>query len=327
MTTYRSLRSLAGRIARTPAARGANRLIAAAGFDALSRACARYTRYAPELVSIPLPNLAGGAPLHIRMHSGGGNDNVAFEAWRLGFYNYEPPFPCVYLALIQRAEVVFGIGANSGLYELAAAACRPAMRIFAFEPFPEAFAALTRNVALNHMDTAIQPVNQATAECSGVLHLYVPAKTHGALLETSASLNPDFRPAHSAVLEVPSVTLDEFSRTAQIRRIDLIRIDVESAEHRVLLGAGHALHAFRPFVILEVLENADIECLESIRQQYRYAIFAADGGGLREMPRIAYQPASDNQVLCPKERIDEFVRSLQSASIPVAPISPARQPQ
>jgi FkbM family methyltransferase len=309
MSFYKNARALAGSITRSPIGRQCNRLVDAAGMDRLSRKCARYTRYAPEVVNI---SIRGGEAPAFRMHSDGGNDNVAFQAWRLGFTGYEAPVSRIYLALAGEARAVFGAGANSGLYELAAASASPETRLYAFEPFPEAAEALRKNVALNNLADRIQVIEKAVADIPGEMDLYIPAKTHGDILEQSASLNPAFRSDHSAVLSVPVITLDEFRKSPGVPEPDLIRIDVESAEHRVLLGARHILEEKRPFIILEVLEAADTGAIDEIRNTCGYKVFTAEAGEVREQPRVVYNADRENQILCPADRIEDFRNRLEN---------------
>ncbi len=67
--------------------------------------------------------------------------------------------------------------------------------------------------------------------------------------------------AFSDALTEKSVTvemmqLDTFLEETGLRPA-LLKIDVEGAEHRVLLGSSHCLANIRPLIVVEVTENFD----------------------------------------------------------------------
>jgi FkbM family methyltransferase len=214
--------------------------------------------------------------------------------------------PALYARLAASARSIVGAGANSGFYELIAAAVSPNAHIFAFEPFPEACAALRQNIALNRFEDRIEALAVAMSNEVGTARLYVPAKTHGAVLEHSSSLNPDFRPEHSDVIEVPVTTLDHFVAVRGILHVDLLRADVESTEHLVLAGAAQVLEAHRPIVVMEVLADAHCAALEVVRARYGYVAYCVTERGIERCPAVAYRPRVQNQVLCPEERVAEL---------------------
>ena len=53
-------------------------------------------------------------------------------------------------------------------------------------------------------------------------------------------------------IEVPVTTLDEISNTLQLKKINLIKIDVEGHEYKALLGSKNVLQELRPIVIIEL---------------------------------------------------------------------------
>ena len=52
-------------------------------------------------------------------------------------------------------------------------------------------------------------------------------------------------------MTVQTLTLDSYCRNQSIRRLDLMKIDVEGAEHQVLAGAVNTVERHRPVVIFE----------------------------------------------------------------------------
>lgn len=141
--------------------------------------------------------------------------------------------------------VVFDIGAHSGYYSLLAARrVGPTGRVFAFEPLPENQAALARHLALNHL-SQVTLVPVAVAEHSGSARFEAgPDRYQGKL-------------SMSGGLEVRVINLDEEIEAGFLPVPDLVKIDVEGAEVKVLEGAQQMLNRRRPtlFVSIHSPEN------------------------------------------------------------------------
>ena len=74
-------------------------------------------------------------------------------------------------------------------------------------------------------------------------------------------------------------TIDQFVVDRGIQRVDLIKVDVEGTEDRVLAGAEQVVSRDRPIIICEVLLGRNEKGLQSILDAagYRYAKITADG--------------------------------------------------
>jgi FkbM family methyltransferase len=135
------------------------------------------------------------------------------------------------------ASVVFDIGANAGIYSLAAAAVQPEATIHAFEPTPEIADRLRATAALN----ALRGVH--------VHELAVSAETGSArLIRCRGSLGTNegmnyitTAPADSQAASIRTVSLDNFCEDHAIDRIDLLKMDIQGHEPRALEGAAGLL--------------------------------------------------------------------------------------
>lgn len=130
-------------------------------------------------------------------------------------------------------DVVLDIGANIGLYTLTLARrVGPTGRVFAFEPEPSNCALLRKNIEQNgyHNVTIFE---KAVSDRSGKCNLYL-SKTHGGLHRTYQSR------ACSGSVVIESVRLDDIADLRD-QEVNLIKIDVEGAEPRVLAGMGALL--------------------------------------------------------------------------------------
>ena len=80
-----------------------------------------------------------------------GRDTIASKMYWQGIQAHEPETIAIYLELIPKVNIVFDVGASSGLFSLIAGVVNPKLTIHAFEPVPETFAFLTNNIAVNNL--------------------------------------------------------------------------------------------------------------------------------------------------------------------------------
>jgi FkbM family methyltransferase len=167
--------------------------------------------------------------------------------------SYEAPLPIMWMAAVARSQGLFvDIGANNGLYSILAAKIRPDANVIAFEPYPPAHGALLANLALNSVEANVFVHKLALSDSAGETTLYVPDGSHG-LLETSASLEPDFQ-STVRTITVRKAQLDDIGLNT---RIAVMKIDVEGHEAAVLRGASRCLEQDRPIVFAEMLPGAE----------------------------------------------------------------------
>jgi FkbM family methyltransferase len=128
---------------------------------------------------------------------------------------------------------IVDIGANIGYYTLLAAKLvGDKGRVFAFEPEPQNYALLVRNIELNRCMNVV-PVRKAVSSKTGQADLFLNRETgaHGFL--------PD-RENVIGVTTVETVSLDEYFKGRECP-IDVIKIDVEGSETEVLRGMSRII--------------------------------------------------------------------------------------
>lgn len=195
-----------------------------------------------------------GAGRNFRIRSEG--HNIENGLYWDGLFAHEPASMRAWVQRATNAEVVFDIGANSGVFSLAAAAAG-ARLVHAFEPLPRVHQILVRNIALNPaLPITTWPVAIGAEEGSAAL--FDP----GGDAPTSASLSPEFAAAHFG--ELPSVqidvrTVDSICRERGIRTLDLVKIDVEGFEEPALRGMRGMVSACRPVILMEVLPGQEVQ--------------------------------------------------------------------
>ncbi len=151
---------------------------------------------------------------------------------------YEPVETEALLNLIESGDVVLDVGANIGYYTLLfARKVGSAGKVFAFEPDPDNFQLLCRNVEANGYSNVVL-VNKAVSDHSG------PARLVRCDQQRAAHHLWSHEGAASAV-EVESVALDDFFADYE-GPIHLIKMDIEGAEAMVLAGMQTLLRRCGP---------------------------------------------------------------------------------
>jgi FkbM family methyltransferase len=255
----------------------------------------------PDIASTRLPSDLF-AEQSLSMSTADGRDQIALSLWAKGWKAFERPLPEFFSASISDGDVVFDIGANTGLYSLLAGSVGRHVEVYAFEPFPMVADLLAENLRhFSHPDR-IHIIREAIDEECGQSTLYIPVDDHG-YIEASASLASDFRTRHSSVFEVRKTTIDDFVRLRDIQKIEVIKIDIEGIEERALAGGRRVLQEFRPIVFLEILDAAKYDEIDKIRQAAGYVSVQLSKEGPVCMPRVTPNALARNQVLWPAERI------------------------
>ena len=146
------------------------------------------------------------------------------------------------------ATTIIDVGAQTGIYAVAAKCINPDALVVAFEPLPSSFALLEACIALNEFD--IVAVNSAISDRSGTATLYDPTSQHG-----QATIEERPGEPHAEIV-TGTVRLDDFARERGIAKIDLIKIDVEGHEPAVIRGLGDLLATSKPTMLVEILSDA-----------------------------------------------------------------------
>lgn len=188
---------------------------------------------------------------HFRMmHFGNQVENDLFWA---GYGNgWERSSLRLWAVLAQRASCIIDIGANTGVYALAAGAINPSATVIAFEPVMRVHERLTVNASLN--GGQVRTCCIALSDRQGTAILYDSNEAH----VYSASLNGEMlgEAGHRGKSEVVVTTLDAFLDGAEIEGPALLKIDTEMHEPEVLAGAAGMIEVLKPTIIVEVLGEA-----------------------------------------------------------------------
>ncbi len=173
-------------------------------------------------------------PLHLRcglvIHHGPGDDPLFLYREIFLQHCYDPadfyvPHP---------EDNVLDIGANIGVFMLYLEHRARGIRVYCFEPAADTRVQLTRNIVENGLEQSVKVYDFAVTDRTGTVELKRAAVTGHRSIFPSEYVS-DARPEY-----VRTINLEEAIDQPGIKKIDLLKIDVEGAEIEILEGADAA---------------------------------------------------------------------------------------
>lgn len=207
--------------------------------------------------------------------------------------------------------VCLDIGANLGWYTLNVCRQYPKVISYAFEPIPQTYEKLKRNVELNGLENC-RCYNLGLSNENKMMTFFYDLQVSG------ASSMVDLREAGTTEkVECQLRRLDEFVEEESFKRIDFIKCDVEGSELFVFEGGLKSIEKYKPVIFSEMLRkwsakyhyhpNDIIRMFEEIGYQC-YVI--AEGNKLKQFGYVDEETIETNYFfLCPQVH-GEIIRDL-----------------
>jgi FkbM family methyltransferase len=147
--------------------------------------------------------------------------------------------------------VCFDVGANIGVTTVQMARkVGPEGMVHAFEPIPWLHERIDRNLARNQFESRVRLNRAALSDESGEIDIWAgePAElNHG-----MASIMLGRCDNLTVPIRTPALTLDGYVEKHCLEKVDLIKIDVQGAELRLLTSGTQTLRRLRPKLVIEV---------------------------------------------------------------------------
>jgi FkbM family methyltransferase len=186
-------------------------------------------------------------------HHGGTIENETF--WKGLFVSWESDVGWIWMQLCRFSDIIVDIGANTGIYSLVSKSINPGSEVYAFEPSVNTFEKLALNNKINNFDIQCEQI--ALSNINGEQTFYdIPDAN-----QTSASLSPEklknFKYYNGEIKEyaVNTLTLSRYIEANNIKKIDLIKMDIEMHEPEAVEGLGAYMQLYKPIVIIEILSD------------------------------------------------------------------------
>lgn len=212
-----------------------------------------------------LPVRFGGRRLYVSPEGG-------LRYWKPTLQHIDDGFFHVIETFVQPGDTVWDIGANLGLFLFAAAhKTGPSGRCLAIEPDAWLVSLLQRSAQLNP-DLRIDVLPFALADQVGLARLNIAQRARSTnYLDTVDGSTQTGGVRHSVL--VPVSTIDTL--LTQYGKPDLVKIDVETAEHLVMRGSVALLSRVRPAIYCEVADENATE-VQTLLVQHNYRLFDGD---------------------------------------------------
>lgn len=196
--------------------------------------------------------------------------------------------------------IIFDVGAYIGEVSLIYNNIFDNPKIFSFEPFQESFLKLQENLKYY---SNITPVNLAISDTDNILHFHsnsfaptnsiLPSDSNSDIIWRKDVLNTKEK------IQVNSTTIDAYLEKNDFETIDILKLDVQGAEYKVLLGGEKAFKEKRiGLLYMEIITmptyigQKDIDEIISLLKSYEYFLYDlynfsyTESGQLRQVDAI-----------------------------------------
>ncbi len=194
------------------------------------------------------------------------------DSLKLSFRNFEESSVNIIKKLIKKGDVVVDIGANIGFYTLLfSKLVGNKGKVFAFEPEPNNFKLLKRNIEENNIHNVFL-IKKGVSNSTSIMKLFTTKNNCGwhSLIDVGEDRTP---------IDIDTVKLDDYFKN-NFSKISFIKMDIEGGEPQALQGMQTILKynqnikimtEFHPFY-LEKAEKNPNDFLKMLKK-YKFKIF------------------------------------------------------
>ncbi|GAA4462513.1 hypothetical protein GCM10023093_09260 [Nemorincola caseinilytica] len=218
--------------------------------------------------------------------------------WELFFFGaYEPTTDHVLIQHVKTGDVVLEAGCHVGTETLLLAKLvGDEGHVYGFEPHPHSYSMLCDNIALNGLAN-VTAHNAAVGEASGDVRFNIFPQGHHNPGRSGRSVITD----ETREIVVQQYTIDAFVAENGIKRVDLLKMDIQGSEPDALKGAAATIATHRPMIYTEAIQKyADTGALYEAITAYGYTIYLARDKAL--MPIRSAAEVQNGNWLCRYER-------------------------
>lgn len=204
------------------------------------------------------------------------------------------------------------IGANGGWYSCALGSLFNNINIFAFEPVPQTYHRLIKNISLNLLEAKVKAYNYAVSDSSGTKEFFYSKSLSGNasfsnLLEDTIDKEK---------ISVESINIDSYFDKGFEYPVKFIKIDCEGSELYVTKSVKSLLSRDRPFVFIELSRKwcaafgyHPNEVLENLCENMNYKCISIDENlHIHMVESITDATIMSNFLFVPNEIYNDFVK-------------------
>jgi FkbM family methyltransferase len=205
---------------------------------------------------------------------------------------HEPETEQALNKFFKEASCFFDIGGNIGFFSLQAASLNPNLKVIAFEPLDNNINQFKKSIALNPgFKERISIKEVCLGDKEGTVTFLVPPEGECGWGTVYSEDHPNKNDDNWPKIERQSMTLDQFIEENPELKPDVIKVDVEGSEYRVLQGA------------LKYLENNPVKMLCIELNEPTLKSFGTSSNEVIElMDKLGYQASvlSNGQLVSPE---------------------------
>ena len=169
----------------------------------------------------------------------------------LVFRNIEPNLQNIMKNYIKLNDIVFDIGANIGYTSIAMSKIVGSQgKVYAFEPIPQTIDQCYLNIKLNKCSN-ITLITKALSDVEGLVDFRIPNLGDNLSM---ASMSWHKKKKNTLLLSLETIVLDNDKELSKLLP-SFIKIDVEGAEGKVVLGIQNLIKKSQPVIFIECSKN------------------------------------------------------------------------
>jgi len=157
------------------------------------------------------------------------------------------------LSYAKRDDVFLDIGAHVGIYTVKLA--QRVSKVIALEPEPQNYRFLYRNILINHLNDKVIALPIAASDRDGYADLCVKTLSGAHTLE-------DLQNCKRKV-KVITLRVDTLLKILDIKKVDIVKIDVEHHESKVINGMSEILANKPPRLLVVETKKNNFQLLET----------------------------------------------------------------
>lgn len=205
----------------------------------------------------------------------------------------------LYSSILPEKATIIDVGANMGQY-----ACRLNKIvkngiIYSLEPETINFRSLYKMKSILRLDQ-VKISNIALSDVNGSGNLIIPVMNGDLVIGTQAFLkdieqiNPEVSNYRTEI--VSTNTLSSFIKKENITKIDLLKLDTEGAELKILSSSIEIIEKYSPIISMEF--SCSLDSLSFLSSKYFYYFYK--NGRFVDADKIIHQRSKGNLLLIPK---------------------------
>lgn len=152
--------------------------------------------------------------------------------------------------------IIFDVGANIGMFTLLVARQNPDCRVYSFEPNPDVYMRLTKNIEVNGLEN-VKPYRLGFSDKEAV----------AGIDDRESTVLGTIRFGDAGGLKrVELSTIDLFMKREGIKRIDLLKLDIEGFEYLALKGLEKNIRGVRR-IVMEYSEELKVKVISHLEER------------------------------------------------------------